>query len=166
MERLFLTFISACFVVIVNGQSLDLNTIRKDFNKGVKDEDLCKRHYEVLNLNAKTDLERGYKAAFQMFMAKHAGNPIKKMSYFKGGKGLLDTQIKSSPTNVELRFLRLCIQFYTPGYLGYRDNIKEDKEFLLYNLYKHPDAEIRVLLYKYLKGTEIFTDQELVLLAK
>jgi len=166
MTRLFMSMISTCFVLFVNGQDLDLNMIRKDFNKGVKDEDLCKKHYEALNNNAKTDLERGYKAAFQMFMAKHTGNPIKKMSYFKGGKSLLDTQIKSSPANVELRFIRLCIQFYTPGYLGYRSNINEDKEFLLYNLYKLPDEETKVLLFKYLKGANIYTDQELAMLVR
>lgn len=166
MKKLLLCFVLIGVNTIVFGQSLDLDDVRKDFNKGVKDEDLCKVHYETLKKNAKSPLEKGYAAAFQMFMAKHTSNPIKKMSYFNGGKGLLEAQLKVSPNDVELRFIRLCIQYYIPSYLGYRSNIKEDKAFMLDNLYKLKDEEAKDLIFKYLKGANMYSDQELVLLAR
>src|SRR5690606_41715492 len=76
----------------IRSQDLDLNSVRNDFNKGVKDEDLCKRHLEALEENADSPVERGYAAAFHMFMAKHTSNPFKKMSYFKDGKNKLEKE--------------------------------------------------------------------------
>ncbi|MBL1407687.1 hypothetical protein [Sphingobacterium faecale] len=154
------------FVISAKGQHLNLNDVRKDFNKGVKNQELCERHLEVLEKHAQSPLEKGYEAAFHMFMAKHTGNPIKKMSYFNGGKRLLEKQIKSDPNNVELRFIRLCIQYYIPTYLGYRDNIDQDKDFLVGNLYKLDDEKTKDLLFNYLKGAKMYTEQELVQLGR
>lgn len=166
MKRMFLSFISICFVMLSFGQKVDLKKVRKDFNKGVQDEVLCKQHYETLRQFAKTDVEKGYEAAFQMFMARHTGNPIKKMNYFKGGKGLLESQIKSSPNSVELRFIRLCIQHHIPKYMGYKGSIREDRGFIVDNLYKLPDPETKEILYNYLKGANIYSDEELQLLRR
>lgn len=166
MERFFLSFISIFFILLTHGQAIDLMHVRKDFNKGVKDESVCKKHYEQLDRYAKSPVEKGYEAAFHMFMAKHTGNPIKKMSYFKGGRNLLESQIQSSPNDVELRFIRLCIQHHIPGYLRYKSNIKEDKEFLISNLYKVPNSSVKEILFNYLKGANIFSYEELILLGR
>lgn len=166
MIKMLYCFIVVCYVSVLSAQDLDLAVIRKDFNKGVHDEDLCKKHYDMLKKNANSGTEKGYAAAYQMFMAKHTGNPIKKMSYFNGGKDLLERQLKSEPNNVELRFIRLCIQFHLPKYVGYRSNIEEDKVFLVNNLYKVKDAEVKDLLFRYLKGASIYTEPELVQLGR
>ncbi|MFZ4861867.1 hypothetical protein ACL9RF_06745 [Sphingobacterium sp. Mn56C] len=147
-------------------QQLNLTDIRRDFNKGVKDEKLCKQYYTILKEEAKTTLEKGYEGAFQMFMAKHTGNPIKKMSFFNGGKKVLESQIKADPNNAELRFIRLCIQAHIPSYLGYKEEIPKDKDFLVKNLYKIEDGKTKTLLYNYLKGANIFSADELSLLGR
>lgn len=166
MIRLIICFVSQCFITVVCAQDIDLNEIRRDFNKGVKDEDLCEKYYSDLKQNAKTETEKGYEAAFQMFMAKHTGNPIRKMKYFNGGKGLLEKQIHANSNNIELRFIRLCIQYHLPNYLGYRDNIKEDKDFMMNNLYRLQDEKARIILYDHLKGANMYTEKELVLLGR
>ena len=148
------------------GQNLRITEIRKDFKVGHKDEDKCKRHLEALEKHADSPVERGYEAAYHMFMAKHSGNPLKKMSYFKDGKKKLDKEIAANPSNIELRYIRLLIQFYTPSYLGYRDNIEEDKDFLMNNLYKINDREAKQIIYTYLKGAKMYSDQELALLGR
>lgn len=142
-------------------QSIDLYAIRKDFNKGVKDEALCTRYHNMLTDQAKTPVEKGYRAAFHMFMATHTANPIKKMSYFRQGKNMLEDVIKSNPQDTELRFIRLCIQYHTPRYLGYRGEIDEDKQYMLDNLYKMDDARTKRLIYDYLKGANMYDEQEL-----
>ncbi|SKB83394.1 hypothetical protein SAMN05660841_02586 [Sphingobacterium nematocida] len=166
MKGILLCIVIVGLVAVVKGQHLNLNDVRKDFNKGVKDQDLCEKHLDVLEKHAKTSVEKGYEAAFHMFMAKHTGNPIKKMSYFNGGKKMLEKQIKIDPNNIELRFIRLCIQYYIPTYLGYRDNIEQDKDFLVSNLYKLNDEKTKDVLYNYLKGAKMYTDQELVQLGR
>ncbi|MFD2556381.1 hypothetical protein [Sphingobacterium tabacisoli] len=166
MKRILLCIGIFNLVLLAQGQHLNLDEVRKDFNKGVKNQELCERHLETLEKHAKSPLEKGYEAAFHMFMAKHTGNPLKKMSYFNGGKKMLEKQIKMEPNNVELRFIRLCIQYYIPTYLGYRDNIEQDKDFLVGNLYKLNDRETKGLLFSYLKGAKMYTEQELIQLGR
>ncbi|MGJ1447676.1 hypothetical protein ACR79S_12940 [Sphingobacterium spiritivorum] len=147
-------------------QKMNLDQMRKDFNKGVKNEELCKSHLEVLKKNAKSPEELGYYAAYHMFMANHTGNPFKKMSYFKGGRKILEDVIRKNPQNTELRFIRLCIQFYIPKFLNYHDNIETDKDFVMNNLYKMKDNDVKLLIFNYLKGANMYTSEELALLGR
>ncbi|WDF70619.1 hypothetical protein PQ465_09640 [Sphingobacterium oryzagri] len=164
---LYITIFQALLLVGLSfGQNLPITEIRKDFKIGHKDEEKCKRHLTALNKHADSPVERGYEAAYYMFMAKHSGNPLKKMSYFKDGKKMLDKEIAANPNNVELRYIRLLIQYYTPSYLGYRGNIEEDKDFLMNNLYKINDKEAKQIIYTYLKGAKMYSDQELALLGR
>src|SRR5690606_5476556 len=98
--------------VVLFAQTLSLKDIRKDCKMGHKDEVVCKKHLEALEKHADSPVERGYEAAYHMFMAKHTGNPLKKMTYFKSGKKMLEKEIAENPENVELRYIRLCIQYY------------------------------------------------------
>ena len=150
----------------LKSQSLDLNAVRNDFNKGVKDEVLCEKYLEVLEEQADNPTERGYAAAFHMFMAKHTTNPFKKMNFFKTGKNRLERELASNPSNVELRFIRLSIQYHIPKYLGYHDDIEKDKEFLIKNLYKLNDDFAKEKIYQYLKGANMYTTQELTVLGR
>ena len=147
-------------------QNLDLAAIRKDFNKGVKDEELCKQRIKLLEKYDDIPEAKGYEAVFRMFMAKHSGNPLKKMSYFNSGKNILEKQIKANPSNTELRFIRLCVQYYIPAFLGYKDNIPQDKTFLIDNLYKMKDTSVKSIIYNHLKGAKMFTEKELELLGR
>ncbi len=150
----------------IKAQKLDLNAVRNDFNKGVKDEKLCKRYLDLLDDHADTPVERGYAAAFHMFMAKHTTNPFKKMGFFKDGRDRLEKELKANPNNVELRFIRLSIQYHIPKYLGYHEAIKGDKDYLKNNLYKLDDKFTKEKIYKYLKGANMYTTEELALLGR
>ena len=163
---LFAVVFSLAFILQVSAQQLDLRLIRRDFNKGVKDQELCERYLSVLEAQADNPLERAYAAAFHMFMAKHTANPIKKMRYFKQGRDRLEKELALEPENVEIRFIRLSIQYHIPKYLGYHDEIQEDKQFLLNNLYKIKDLQTKKLLFDYLKGANMYSDKELALLAR
>ncbi|MBE8714901.1 hypothetical protein [Sphingobacterium hungaricum] len=165
MKILFL-FINCVSTYFVAAQSLDLKAIRQDFNQGHKNENLCKKHLSSLEKNAKSPVEKGYAAAYHMFMARHTANPIKKMSYFKNGKNMLEKQIDANPNDVELRFIRLCIQYYIPDYLGYNSDVSNDKKFVMNNLYKLKDESTKDLIYNYLKGAKMYSTDELALLGR
>lgn len=166
MVKFLGTFVFIFTLITLQAQTISLSDIRRDFNKGVKDEAICKKHLQVLQAKAKTPLEKGYEAAYNMFMAKHASNPFKKMGYFRDGKKLLESQIKIEPNNVELRFIRLCIQYHIPDFLGYKGNIEEDKDFLVANLYKLPDEKTKDVIYNYLKGANMYNAEQLSLLGR
>lgn len=147
-------------------QSLDMKSIRMEFKQGVKSEELCKENIQALEKYARSPVEKGYLAAYQIFMAKHLSNPFKKLQQFKRGKNNLENLIHENPDDVELRYIRLCIQFYAPKMLGYSSNINQDKDFVVRNLYKIKDKETKQLIYAYLEGTKMFTEEELTLLGR
>lgn len=150
----------------LNAQQLSLDAVRDDFNKGVKDETLCKQHLAILEKEANSPVERAYAAAFHMFMAKHTGNPLKKMKYFREGRDRLEKELTSNPKDVEIRFIRLTIQYYIPDYLGYNGDIESDKDYVMNHLYELTDSRTKNIIYKYLKGAKMYTETELALLGR
>jgi len=75
-------------------------------------------------------------------------------------------ELKTNPNNVELRFIRLSIQYHIPKYLGYHNEIESDKDFVMNNLYKMSDKFTKEKIYKYLKGANMYTQDELALLGR
>lgn len=71
-----------------------------------------------------------YVYAVEMKQAEYAFNPISKLKIFNKTKKKLDKLILANPNNIDVRYIRLVLQEQTPSILGYKDNIKEDKEFL------------------------------------
>ncbi|MFD2598874.1 hypothetical protein ACFSQ3_07900 [Sphingobacterium corticis] len=164
--RISISIILLLQVCLCYAQKVDLSGIRQNFNKGVKNKELCEKYHEQLQKGAKSPVEKGYKAAFHMFMAKHTSNPFKKMSYFKDAKSMLEEVIEDNPQNVELRFIRLCIQYYSPKYLGYHSEVEQDKEYVMNNLHKMTDKQTKQLIYDYLDGAKMYTENELALLRR
>lgn len=153
-------------LIEVKAQGLDMKDIRIEFKYGVKDEDVCLENLKLLRKYANSSVEKGYLAAYQIFMAKHTFNPLKKMSHFNKGKDDLEQLIANEPDDVELRYIRLCIQFYSPKILGYQSNIEEDKLYVMNNLYKLKDMDTRRLIYDYLEGAKMYTDEQLTILGR
>jgi len=89
---------------------------------------------------------KGYIAASYMIEAMHVYNPSTKLSYFMNGKNLLDNAIKNEPGNIELKFLRICIQTNAPSFLGYNKHIDSDKAFIIatYSVQTDPDLKKRI----------------------
>lgn len=102
----------------------------------------------------------GYKAAGHMMMAKHVGNPFKKMSHFNKGKDYLSRAIEADKQNLELRFLRFAVQAEAPGFLGYRENLQEDKALLLRGVGQIEDRELHKMILNYLKTSNSLTSAE------
>lgn len=165
MNKIFLLL----FLLFTSGicaQELDMKSIRKDFKHGINNQKTCLENLSILKKHANNPVEKGYLAAYQIFMAKHTSNPFKKLGHFNKGKKMLENIIEEYPQDTELRYIRLCIQFYSPKFLDYQSNINEDKIFVMNNLYKLSDTAAKELIYNYLKGTKMYTDSELELLGR
>ncbi|MBP3944269.1 hypothetical protein J5U18_12020 [Sphingobacteriaceae bacterium WQ 2009] len=161
-RTLLLAFV--LFTEVLCAQSIDLNTVRSEFSSAVKSEEICAKNFKWLSKNANSVPTKGYEAVYKMIMAKHTSNPFKKMSHFKAGKRDLEDLIKENSTNTELRFIRFVIQAHIPKYLGYNAEMEADKDFLVQNLSKVTDKKTHKLLYTYLKGTNLFSIEELSLM--
>ena len=138
-------------VNILNANAVNLEIIRKNYLVAVKDKNICSSMIHQLENNPESNVHLAYLGAFQTIWAKHILNPINKLSTFNKGKENIDKAAKLSPNNVEIVFIRHSIQKNCPGFLGYRDNLKEDEKFLLKNRNSITSATLKNMVDKILK---------------
>ncbi|TCC97321.1 hypothetical protein FBD94_16970 [Pedobacter hiemivivus] len=115
------------------GQSMDLESIRANYQKAVSDKKLCHTMIKGLSTGTESSVHLTYLGAFQMIWAKHIINPISKLKTFNTGKKKIEAAVMADPINVEIRILRLSIQKNSPAFLGYHKNIEEDQKFIQAN---------------------------------
>ena len=58
---------------------------------------------------------------------------MSKLTTFKKGKKNIELAISKEPENVEIRYIRFSVQKNAPSFLGYNNNLKEDRDFLVKN---------------------------------
>lgn len=150
MKKFVLLFLLYCG--FMNAQSLV--ELRTYLQKGENSEEVSKTLISKSKSAYETTKKPIYEAFYAVgnfFMAKHAGNPISKYSYFNKGKKLLEDAVKKEPNNLEIRLMRYISQEKTPKFLGYNSNLKTDKEFILKNYKNSPDRDLIDFIKKYLK---------------
>jgi hypothetical protein len=140
----------------------DINTVRTLYQQAPTDEKACRSLIEILKPYNETNdaLFYGYKASATMIMAKHVFNPFSKLSYFNKGKNMMEKAIATAPQNVELRFLRFAAQTEIPSFLGYKEDIKNDKKFLLNSLARVDDIDLKKEIVAFLKESDYVTEKE------
>lgn len=82
-----------------------------------------------------------------------------KMHHFNKGTKILDAAIRAKPDDVEMRFLRMTIQINAPGFLGYGDNLEDDKRFVLKN-YKTAPKVMQQKIVDFVKKSDAFSKEE------
>ena len=118
-------------------QGLNLSELRELYIEASFEEDKANELYE---LTKNSSIESGYKkftyhAIAILLQSKFAINPIDKLKSFGEGKEQLEKVISQYPKDIELRFLRFCVQDGTPAILDYKLNMEEDSQFINNNIY-------------------------------
>lgn len=132
-------------------QDTALSQIRGLYQRAAEDETVGKKLLKSTEaFDENNPVFFGYYGAAHMMMAKHVINPFSKMSHFNKGKKIYTRAIQLAPENIELRFLRFAVQSKTPGFLGYKENLEEDKNFLLSQIKEVSDRELYKMIVEYL----------------
>ena len=133
----------------------DISEVRALYKEAAQEERAAQELLKITaQSKAKDPLMLGYHGVAQMMMAKHVGNPFKKLSYFNKGKDLFSEAISADPQNLELRFLRFTVQAETPGFLNYKQNLGEDKRILLSGTSGLKDPGLRQMILAYLLSSK------------
>ena len=105
----------------------------------------AKMFYDQFNkpTNENSPTIMGYKAMSYFMMSKHVLNPYNKLMYFKKGKLCIDKAIVLDANNVELLYLRYCVQINVPKFLNYHNNISIDKKKI--ELYLQSNSNVQKL---------------------
>ncbi|WP_052252158.1 hypothetical protein [Kaistella solincola] len=140
------------FMNVTNAQNLkDYRALlQKGENSEVAAKKLIEKSASAFD-ETKQPIYAGFLAVGKFFMAKHVFNPLKKMSYFNAGKNTMEAAVKSDPKNLEVRLMRLITQESVPKFLGYYQNIEEDRNFLTRDYKKTADNDLKIYIKAYLK---------------
>jgi hypothetical protein len=150
--------------------STTINFLRNEFYAAVEDE---KKTYAlekyIINKYSDNFADYGpvilaYYGAIQTLKAKHAFNPVSKLSHLISGLNRLEEAVAGSPDNLEIRFMRFSILDHVPTILGYSREIEADKDkicvLLLQKDYSSLSREIQEGMAEYMLASDRLTDDE------
>jgi hypothetical protein len=95
-----------------------------------------------------------FKGMVNMVWCKYAG-AFSKFKYFRIGKRHIEDAVRLKPNSLEVRFCRLACQEKTPSFLGYKNNITEDKAFVARALKEEKDADLKRRIEVFFKKNKI-----------
>lgn len=124
------------FIAVLRLTNVDISEVRQLFTTADKSESACERLLEITDgytIDYKP-VVYAYHAAAEMTMANHLSWPMTKLKYFKSGQDKLERVVSKYSRNIEIRYIRFAVQYGSPTFLGYRDNLDEDRNFVLENL--------------------------------
>ncbi|TDO24137.1 hypothetical protein [Pedobacter duraquae] len=163
MKQLLFFFIPFFFV---GKNSTNLVAYRKMMDAAVENSDVAERIYgefKAFDENGQSVLV-GYRGISELLMCKHVFNPVKKIAYFRRGRALLESAIKSSPGDPELIFLRYTTQVNVPSILNYSANLDNDKDLLIAYLQKgvsgNTDQDLYCRIKNYMEQSRTLTAYE------
>ena len=119
-------------------QEFNLYEARDLFIEASKNKEMVNTLYEITK-NSSIDInykKYTYNALAILLQSKYAINPFYKIKSFKEGKEKLDRVIHRFPNDIELRFLRFCVQNDTPEFINYKKNMQEDSRLIKDNISK------------------------------
>ncbi|MDY8138421.1 hypothetical protein [Aquimarina sp. 2201CG5-10] len=155
--RLFL-FTILCFVYTL--PEIDINDIRTSFKHSHESEVQAEQFYEITEKAVKEEkaIYTAYHGAALTLKAAHC-NFFSKLSYFKKGKKLVEKAIEEEPDNIEIRMIRLCIQYNVPKILGYYKEIESDKDFILTHVDQINSPDLKKYIEGFIVDSEIFSEK-------
>lgn len=159
MLKYFILYISIIlFSQLLIAQDYDIHKIRQTYEKSGMDEDENLKLLE-LSKHCQTPIITGYYASALTIQAKFVFNPFSKLEHFNKGTKLLDKTIAENPDNIELRFMRFCIQTRAPKFLGY-DNMLEIDIKLIVEKFLTIDPDVMQSVANYMLQDENCSDAD------
>lgn len=161
MKLIIITFISF-FMSIVSVCAVDIQSLRQLYYEAASKKESAKKFLVVMEkMNVASDpLLLCYSGMANLIQANHSLNPYTKMASFNKGKDMLEKSITDDPTNVEIRFMRFCVQTNAPFFLRYNGNINEDKQVILKYWSSLTDTDLKEKIKKYMFESNSCTTAE------
>lgn len=131
-------FIFSFLLLLISSSSAQtLTELRTAYMKGLHNIDTMPKVYEMFKKVENPDGKvLAYKGAIEAIMTKTTWNVFKKMSYLKDSEESFKQAVQKNPNDVEVRFMRMAVQFEIPSYLGFSEDIDTDKEFIVKHIHE------------------------------
>jgi tetratricopeptide (TPR) repeat protein len=132
-RRLFIVLLLfASFTGFGTSSKPTLDNSRAEYLTALSDYLTAQKVYEsFLNGTTPTAKILAYQIAFEGIITKTTCNIFKKMKYLTKSEDSFKKAINVDSNDLEIRFIRLAVQFNISEYLGFSNKIQADKEFIL-----------------------------------
>lgn len=168
-----LTFVTLFLLLFLNlgvyAQTLDLYNVNQSktldksleikysFRKAKNTKEDFENFINTVSSLENSNLKDAYIAAQIILSSKFKKNPFSKINNFRKGRAKLEELFMKDSRALELRYIRLAIQLNTPVFLSYRNNIEEDKNFILNEIKTNKvlAAEVKTYFLNFLKRYEL-----------
>lgn len=162
--RLIITVFFLILTFFIEAQSL--SDVRSQFHAAVLDSDNTKKFYDYMaKIENPSVTVEAYQAVSEALLAQVIWNPFKKLSQVMKYDELMSAAIVKDPKNVEIRFLRLAIEYNLPSFLGISTHLEEDIDHIVGNLSNVSQMQVNPVFGKYifyfLKETSLCSQDEL-----
>lgn len=139
----------------------ELSEVRKLYANAVNSKADGEKLIDLMASVSKDDNKTlvAYKGASLALKGKFSPKKEDKKKYFTEGVKILEQALEKDPKNFEIRLIRISIQENTPKILKYKQNIPEDKAFILSNFSKQ-NHSLKDFTKLYLKQSKIFSETE------
>ena len=116
-------------------QNNQLVELRKEYIEALHDCEEAERVYDIfLAVENPTGKMLAYRGALEAIMTKTTWNLFKKINYLNKSEASFHKAIEKAPNDVEIRFMRMAVQYEIPEYLGYSEDMEEDRKFIVKNI--------------------------------
>ena len=120
-----------------------LRLVRKAFHNAVLDREKIRAFHDyVFSLPQDDAKVQAYQAAAEALSAQLEWSPLRKYQLVLNFSRIIDSAIERDPLDPEIRFLRQCVEFNIPRFLGLSNNLQKDKEIIMERL-----TEVQCLSY-------------------
>lgn len=166
MIRIVASFLILSVITPAIAQDL-VEELRMKFQKAVEDTERIEPLRRDLDaISDTTPLITAYRASVEAMMAQVVWNPISKYKQVLLYDKLMSEAVHADSSSLEIRFLRLSIEYNLPKFLGMSEHVEKDKKFIVENLDQIAFLGIdpyysRFILF-FLKNSELYTDEQLI----
>jgi len=168
MKSYYTVLLLVAYSLLAFGQSKSTE-LRSNYLNSSLDESKMQSFKQSIEKTTDTKLKESYAAVYLALEAKYGTYPIYRYKKIKESLQKLDDLAAKYSKDLEIRFLRMSIQSYTPKWLGFSDDITQDKEFILNNLNNTAgnqlEPEFKQAVFDFLEYSECCTDKELASLS-
>lgn len=150
-------------ILLSGGPSLQ--EVRNAFQEAEKSKEGAESFNTLIQKDISIDrhLKMAYFGASETLIAKHGGSIQTRVRLFNSGKAHIENAVAANPSNLEIRLVRLMIQYNAPAILGYRSNIEMDKNFIIKNFQKAA-PDLKKYIRDIARDTNVFEPEERALL--
>lgn len=156
----FLVFLIT--LLTLNTLSLDIKDVRVAYRDAAHNDDKVTAFNNLVASVTKNDDVAlvAYKGAAITMKAKIGGSIKEKKEFLKEGVSYIEFAIEKAPNDIEPRFVRIGVQENTPRIVGYKDNIDEDKAFILKHYSNIKSTDLKNHIKDYILESKLFSDEE------